>query len=89
MTIRIENVIAVQLKSVANNSDFCIVRLETRAGTGQPFHYVAMTPRAFTSLCKLAGNLEGPYDVELLQYSEKMMSLVTDVIVIEHKADKE
>lgn len=82
MSMKIEGVFSAQVKSIANTQDTCIVRLETKPGTLQPFHYVNMTLRAFSSLCKLTADIESAYDLELLQYSEKDATLVTDVILV-------
>lgn len=82
MAMKIEGVFIAQVKSVSATEDTCIVRMETKPGTIQPFHYVNMTFRAFTALCNLTADIDGAFDVELLQYSEKDSTLVTDVIVI-------
>jgi hypothetical protein len=87
--MKVTGVIAAQIKSIENTRDVCIVRLETKPGTGQPFHYLHFTLRAYSSLAKIAGDIEGPYDVELLQYSEKDQTLVTDVIVINPSTEKD
>lgn len=89
MSMKVTGVIAAQIKSIENTRDVAIVRLETKPGTRQPFHYLYFTLRAYSSLAKLAGDIEGPYDVELLQYSEKDPTLVTDVIVISTPKDKD
>lgn len=82
MSMKIEGVFIAQVKSVSATQETCIVRLETQPGTIQPFHYVNMTFRAFRALCHMTADIEGSYDVELLQYSTKDSTLVTDVIVI-------
>lgn len=81
--MKLQGVIGAAIKSIANTQDTCIVRLETGPGAmHQPFHYMHFTLRAYSSLAKLAQDTSEPYDLELLQYSEKDSTLVTDVILI-------